>query len=369
MKQILINIKNIIAAALSMMIDCIVPTLPIMIGVGMLKVALIIAGPSVLKILSETSDTYLVLSFVADAGYYFMPIYVAVSSAEVFKVDKFIAAVIGAMLISPQFVRYVEEGRKLSVFGLPIASTSYGNQVISSVIAVWLMSYVFHFLEDRLNDKLRPILLPLLSIVVMVPVTFCAIGPIGVFLGDRLVDLILKLKDLGPLGNAIMCAIIPFITIGGLGGANLSAMLLLASTGVDPILFFSNVLYNNILGFVTLALYLKDHRSETLASAVTAALGGTSEPALFGIVMKDPKALAALSISGFLAGFYSGLMKVKSYAMASFGTFGIITTIGPDSSILHAAAAMVIGCISGFILTYLTHKNAGNQEGAAQDLP
>ena len=73
-----------------------------------------------------------------------------------------------------------------------------------------------------------------------------------------ILDLIMWLKDLGPLGNAIMCAIIPFITIAGLGGANLSAMLLLASTGVDPILFFANVLYNNILGAVTFALYLKN---------------------------------------------------------------------------------------------------------------
>ena len=357
MKQFLSGISKIIKGALSTMIDCIVPTLPIMIGVGMLKVALIIAGPSVANILSAESDTYIVLSFVADASYYFMPIFAAVSSADVFKVDRFLAGMIGAMLISPQFVKLVEEGRKLSVFGLPIASTSYGNQVISSVIAIWLMSYIYHFLERTLKENLKPILLPLLSIVIMVPIAFCAIGPLGVFLGNCLVDLILKLKDLGPIGNAIMCAIIPFITIAGLGGANLSAMLLLASTGVDPILFFSNVLYNNILGFVTLALYLKDHKSETLASAITAALGGTNEPALFGIVMKDAKALFALSFCGFLTGFYAGLMKVKSYAMASFGTLGIITTIGPDSSIVHAAIAMAIGCISGFIVTFILHRN------------
>ncbi|MBQ1323835.1 MAG: PTS transporter subunit EIIC, partial [Erysipelotrichaceae bacterium] len=254
--------------------------------------------------------------------------------------------------------KLVAEGRSLSVFGLPIASTDYGNQVISSIIAVWLMSNIYHFLDKKLSDNLRPILLPLTTIILMVPIAFCLIGPLGVFLGNKLVELILWLKNLGPIGNAIMCAIIPFITIFGLGGANLSAMLLLASSGVDPILFFSNVLYNNILGFVTLALYLKDRKSETLAAAITSAVGGTSEPALFGIVMKDFKALSALSIGGFFAGLYAGMMGVKSYAMASFGTFGILTTIGPDSSILHAAIAMVIGCLIGFAITYVTHKNA-----------
>lgn len=357
MKAFLLKIKEGLSKVLSTLVDCIVPTLPIMIGVGMLKVILIVLGPQVLNLLAQDSDTFIVFSFVADAGYYFMPIYIAVSSGDVFKVDRFIAALIGAMLLSPTFVKLVAEGRSLSVFGLPIASTDYGNQVISSIIAVWLMSYIYHFLDKKLSDNLRPILLPLTTIILMVPIAFCLIGPLGVFLGNKLVELILWLKNLGPIGNAIMCAIIPFITIFGLGGANLSAMLLLASSGVDPILFFSNVLYNNILGFVTLALYLKDRKSETLAAAITSAVGGTSEPALFGIVMKDFKALSALSIGGFFAGLYAGMMGVKSYAMASFGTFGILTTIGPDSSILHAAIAMVIGCLIGFAITYVTHKN------------
>ncbi|MBQ3295435.1 MAG: PTS transporter subunit EIIC [Erysipelotrichaceae bacterium] len=356
MKKILNKIKKTVSAVMNKIVDCIVPTMPIMIGVGMLKVALIIAGPLVLKILSYESDTYTVLSFVADAGYYFMPIYIAVSSADAFKTNRFLAALCGAMLLSPVFVSLIESGRSLSVFGIPITSTTYGNQVISSIIIVWIMSYVVSFLEKYLNENLKPILLPLTTIIIMVPISFCLIGPLGVWVGNGLVKLIMALKDLGPVGNGIMCAIIPYITIAGLGGANLSAMLLLASTGVDPILFFANVLYNNILGFVTLALYVRDRNSETLAAAITASLGGTSEPAIFGIVMKDLKALLSLSAGGFIGGLYAGLKGVKSYAMASFGTFGILTTIGPDSSIVDAAVAMILGCASGFIFCYLSHR-------------
>lgn len=356
MKEIFIKIKNLVSSILSTVAECIVPNLPIMIGVGMLKVMLIVLGPNVFHLLKETSDTYIVLSFVADAGYYFMPIFTAVSSADVFHTDRHLAALIGAMLLSPAYIEAVKAGQSLSIFSLPIAMTDYGSQVISSIIAIRIMSYICAFLEKHLNKNLKPILFPLLTILIMIPIAFCAIGPLGVFLGNRLVDLILLLKDLGPIGNAFMCAIIPFITIGGLGGANLSAMLLLASTGVDPILFFSNVLYNNILGFVTLALYLRNRNPETLASAITAAIGGTSEPALFGIVMKDRKALASLCIGGFAAGLLSGIFKVKSYAMASFGTFGIVTTIGPDSSVVHAAISMIVGCIIGFVLSYLSHN-------------
>lgn len=356
MKNIISKIKTVLSKVLSTLADCIVPTLPIMIGVGMLKVLLIILGPSVANILKETSDTYIVLSFVADAGYYFMPIFVAVSSAEVFKTNKYIAALVGAMLISPTFVELVATRQNLSIFGLPIALTSYGNQVISSIIAIWILSYIYQFLDKHTNVNIKPIIVPLVSIIIMIPIAFCMIGPLGVFLGDKLVNLIMWLNSIGPIGNAIMCGIIPYITLAGLGGANLSAMLLLAATGCDPILFFSNVLYNNILGFVTLALYLKNRKPETLAAAVTSAVAGTSEPALFGIVMNDPKALASLTIGDFCAGLCAGLFGVKSYAMASFGTFGIITTIGPESSILFAAISMVVGCAIGFVVCTIFHK-------------
>lgn len=357
MKKTLIKIKATLSTILSTLADCIIPTLPIMIGVGMMKVLLIILGPLVFNILSEESNTYIVLSFVADAGYYFMPIYTAIASAEKFNTNKYIAALSGAMLLSPTYISLSSAQKQLSIFGLPIVSTDYSNQVIPSVIVVWILSIIYNFLDSKIKSNLKPIIVPLSTIILIVPISFCIIGPVGVYFGNLLVKLILFLKSIGPLGNAIMCAIIPYITIAGLGGANLSTMLLLASSGCDPILFFANVLYNNILGFVTLALFMKNKKSETLAAAITSAIAGTSEPALFGIVIKDPIALLCLTISNFCAGLYVGITGVKSYAMASFGIFGLITTIGPDSSIINAIIALIIGCSIGFISCYFTHKN------------
>lgn len=357
MKNILKKIKNTVTKVLSTLGECIIPTLPILIGAGMMKVVLILLGPTVFNVLAETSDTYRVLTFVADAGYYFMPIFVGVSSAEIFKTNKFVAALVGAMLISPTFVEIVNANTPISVFGLPIALTNYGNQVISSIIATWIMSYVYNFFEKHVHENITAIITPLVTILIMIPIAFCAIGPLGVFLGNKLVTLIMYLKNMGAIGNAIMCALIPYITIAGLSGANLSALLVLAATGCDPILFFSNVIYNNVLGFVTLALYLKNRKSDTLAAAIASAVAGTSEPAIFGNVINDPKALLALTIGDFCAGLYSGIMGVKSFAMASFGIFGIIATIGPESSILHATIAMIIGCSVGFIVCLLTHRN------------
>lgn len=350
------KIEYYISKIFSSIADCIVPTLPVLIGAGMLKVLLIIIGPTTTNLISADSPTYKVLTFVADAGYYFMPIFVAISSAEVFKTNKFIAGFVGGMLLAPAFIEYVNTNTSLSFFGLPISLTNYGSQVLPSIIAIWIMSYVYSFLDSHIGENFKALLLPLLTIVIMIPVAFSVIGPLGVFLGNQLVKFILALKDIGPLGNAIVCALLPFVVIGGLGGADVSAMILLANTGMDPILFFANVIYNNVVGFVTLALYIRDKKSSTLALAITSSVAGTSEPALFSLVMKDLKALMATCIGCFVGGLYAGITGVKTFAMASFGIFGLAATIGPSSSIIHGTIAVILGCAVGFIITLLTHK-------------
>lgn len=354
------KIGHIITKVFSTLADCILPNMPIMVGVGMLKVLLIILSPTVIGVLPLESDTYRMLSLIADAGFYFMPIFTAISSANVFKTNTSLSGVVGAMLIAPGFVELVKNGDSITIYGLNVIMTDYGNQVIASIIAIWILSYIYDLLNRIIPVKIKSLFIPMLIIIIMAPIVYCVIGPLGVFLGAKLVDLIMILKNIGPIGNAIMCAIIPFITILGLGGANLSAMLILSSTGCDEILFYSNVMYNNILGFVTLALYLKDKKSDTLAAAITSAVGGTSEPALFGIVMKDKLALSSLAIGGFVGGYLSGIFKVKSFAMASFGTFGIVTTIGPGSSFVGALISLIVSCIIGFIICYLTHKKSYN---------
>lgn len=349
------KISEIIKTIFSTLGDCIVKVLPIMIGVGMLKVVLIVVGPYVLNILTEDMPTYKVLTFVAEAGYYFMPIYIGFSAGEIFKTNKYLGALIGGMLLSPAFVEIVKSGESLTFLKLPVALTDYGNQILPSIIAVWIMSYIYKFLDKRIIESLKAMLVPLLTVLIMIPVVFCLIGPLGVLLGDKLIELIMLLKGIGPIGNAIMSALIPFICIVGLSGANVSSMILLAATGCDPILLFANVIYNDVLGFVTLALYLRNKDSEVLAEAITSSVAGTSEPALFHTVMKDPKAILSLVIGDFIGGLYAGITGVKTYALTSFGIFGLVATIGPDSSIVHATISVILGCAVGFILCLITH--------------
>lgn len=350
-------LKKVVSNICYTLADCIIPNMPILIGVGMLKVFLILIGPSVFNILSLESDTYNVLQFISDAGLYFMPIFIAVSSAKVFRTNVSLSALLGAILISPVYINYVNEGTSLSLFKLPVALTDYSCQILPSIIVVYILSKVYRFLNIHINKRIKNITVPVLTILIVAPIELCVIGPIGVVISDYLVDLIMLLRKLGPIGNGIMCALLPFIVIGGLGGADASAMLLLQANGPDEILFFANVLYNSILGFATLAIYFRSKNSDALASSITAVIGGISEPSLFGIVLKQSRVFITVVSCCFIGGMLSGVFGVKSYAMASYGLLGALTTIGPDSSFAGAIISIIVSCAICFIFSFFFAKN------------
>ena len=76
---------------------------------------------------------------------------------------------------------------------------------------------------------------------------------------------------------------------------------------------------------------------------------------VLSILMKDAKAIAALARCDFLGGLYAGFAGIKSYAMASFGMFGVVSTISKDTSIINAIVSVLIACVVGFVLCLLFH--------------
>ena len=72
------------------------PVIPAICGAGMIKAVLALL--TAFHVVEATSQTYVLLAMVADSAFYFLPIFLAVSSAKRFGCNTFIAAVLGAML-------------------------------------------------------------------------------------------------------------------------------------------------------------------------------------------------------------------------------------------------------------------------------
>ncbi len=160
------------------------PIIPALIAGGMLKALLTLL--TFFKVVDNTSQTYYMINFIADSAFYFLPVLVAVSTAARFKCNLYIAAAIGAALLHPNFTALVSAGESVKFCGLPVTLISYGSSIIPSILAVWLMSYAEPF-ADKISPKpIKFLSKPLITILIVAPVTFLVLGPLGYTVGTGL---------------------------------------------------------------------------------------------------------------------------------------------------------------------------------------
>lgn len=338
------------------------PIIPLIIGAGMLKVIVILG--EMFGFLVAKTPTHTVLSFAADAGFYFLPIFLGATAANKFKTNMGLGMLLGAILIHPTFVANVTGNVGMSIFGLPIYATSYASTIFPIIMAVYVMGYVERFLQKISPDSLKLIIVPVGTILVMLPLTLCLIGPAGAFLGVYLAKGIMWLYNTsGFLGVSILAAVYPLLVITGMHGALVPYIFQsFATFGFEPIVCTAGVLSNINQGAAAAAVALKSKEKRTksaaASSAITAVIGGVTEPAMFGINLRLKKPLYASMIGNFIGAAFAGLMKVYTYAFAgSAGIFGIAGFVGPTKmNVIYMGISMLIGFAATFIITLFIYK-------------
>lgn len=78
------------------------PIVPAIAGAGMIKGLL--AGLIALNIIPKTSDTVIIIDLIASGVFYFLPFFLAVSAAKIFKTNEYLAAAIAACLMYPTLI-------------------------------------------------------------------------------------------------------------------------------------------------------------------------------------------------------------------------------------------------------------------------
>ncbi|MCD7840058.1 MAG: PTS transporter subunit EIIC [Erysipelotrichaceae bacterium] len=339
---------------------CITPLIPVLIGCGMVKIILILMG------FAELTDnsTYQVLTWVGDAGFYFLPVLVGYTAAKKFGANEALGMVIGAMLIYPTFVSGISAGESYNVFGIPIYSASYTSTIFPVILCVFVMAPIERFFGKISPEAVRSITEPLLTLLVMTPIAFCVLAPAGAFLGNYLADFILWLYNTtGFIGVAVLATFTPLLVMTGMHSAFTTYLLTMMSTvGYEPIYCTAQFISNINQGAASLAVGLKTKdknlKSTGISCAVTAVIGGITEPAMYGINLKYRTPLYASMIGNLAGGLFAGLMKVYLYAFpGSSGVFGLIAFIGPSSmNIIYMAIAIIIGVVVTFAMTMVLYK-------------
>lgn len=344
-----------------------IPIIPAMAGAGVLKALLSVIA--MLGWISPASQTYQILNFVSNTVFYFLPVILAHSAAVKFKTDPYIAMTLGAILIDPNFIQMVAQATKthsmIKLFGLPVTLTNYSSSVVPIILVVWVLSYIEPLINKIVPKVLRVVLSPVLILLIMTPLTYIVIAPIGAWLGDGLAALISIINNYaGWAIPMIVGTLSPLLVMTGMHYALISvAINNLAKEGWENIVGPGMLVSNIAQGAAALAVAIrtKDKKLKALGySTGLSAVLGITEPALYGINLRYKRPLYAAMIGGGFGGLFLGIMDVKRFAQVTPGLLSLPSFIEKNN--INSLWYAIIGLIIAFIATFVIQMFLGLPE-------
>ena len=348
--------KGIGSAIIDSITGCMTPMIPALTAAGMIKVVLTLL--TTFHLVSDTSSTYQVISFIGDAAFYFMPFLIAANAAKVFNVNQSLALIIAGVFLHPNFTAMIASGDPITFFSIPVTPTTYSYSVIPVILMVWIMSYIVK-LVDRITPRIVKLILhPTLVILISAPIAIIVVGPLGGIIGDGLAVAIDFLSaKLGFIIVGILSAAFPFIVMTGMHHALTPIGLNAVATGGDTLIFASQVCSNVAQGGASLAVAVKskDRNMKQLASASgISALMGITEPALYGVTLKLKRPVVAAAIAAGIGGIVGGLLQVTLY-IAQNCLLAIPAFIGEKgmTNFFYGLLMIAISFVGAFVLTFV----------------
>lgn len=363
--------QNPISIAIDFISGCMSPLFPALVAGGLIKVLAVILGPTLTGMLATTSDTYILMSALGDAPFYFLPILVAFNASKKLNCNTSLAVMVSSVLIYPDVIALLGGEKATHLFGvIPVIHGNYASSIIPAMLAVILFKYVEIGIDKLTPEWSKNILNPLLSVLISAPITLCILAPLGGQIGNGLQFVIDSVYGFAPwLAMAAFAALMPFIVMTGMHWAFLPAALMgLANPGYDIMLLPAMLASNIAQAGATFGAAAKTKDSQTrqmaIPAGISALLAGVTEPAMYGITLKLKKPMIAACISSGVSGLIMGLFKLKAYAYATPCLTAIVQFIAPDgnNNIVIAGVAAAVSFIGSFVLSFILTKDEKTEE-------
>ena len=328
------------------------PFIYILAAAGILQGCLILvnmANPSF-----SSTGTYEVLSFMSWAPFTFLPIFIAITASKHFKCNMFIAVACCAALVSPTWAEIasrIADGESIKFLGISLAETTYTSSVLPPLFLVWILSYVEKFVDKRLPDVVKALFTPFICMLVMVPLTILAIGPLSDSLATGIANGYNALYNFAP---AVAAAVI--------GGLWQIVVIFGVHWGVTPMCLANYDLYgmDTFQAFQTMAViaqagavfgvFIKARNKKTKNMALSAGVTGIfgiTEPAIYGVNLRFKKPFICGCIAGAVGAVVGSFFNIAYYAYAGLpGLLTVVNAITPNNS--KSIIGMLIGAAISF---------------------
>ncbi|MFM0877397.1 beta-glucoside-specific PTS transporter subunit IIABC [Streptococcus suis] len=313
---------------------------------------------------SDNSAIYAILNAAGDGFFQYLPLLVALTSARKFKMNEFTALAIGMALIYPTLpgsLAALKEAGLDNVFGIPFVlptAGSYLSTVIPAILATWVASIIEKNIRKVTPDVVKLFVVPFVTILLAVPLTFLVVGPVANFISDVLSNAFTAIMNFSPLlYGLILGATWQVLVMFGMHWAVVPlAIMQVASNGMSSILVPA-LLPNFTQTGVLLAIMLKTKESKVKTvsmPALVSSIFGVTEPAIYGVTlpMKTPFFISC-AVSGVI-GAATMFFNVTGYSVGGMGVFLYPSLVNPangDMSGMNAAIILtVVAIVASFAI-------------------
>lgn len=333
------------------------PLIPAISGAGMVKALLALLV--VFNLIGKEEKTYVVINFMSDAVFYFLPILLAYNAASKLKCNPILAAVLGGILLHPQFVQLRLTGDPIEIFGLPVRLVNYGSSVVPILLIVWLQSFVERFLNTIVPNAIKIIFVPMLTLMFVGIIGLTLLGPLGGYIGDYIALAFVGLQSVGSWTVAFLVATLwPILVMFGIHfSITPLSIAQLTTLKVENIIGPGAMIANISQAVAALVVGFRTQENTTRqiarSSGITALMGIT-EPALYGVNLPKKYPLIACMTGAACGGLYAGITDVYRYAVGSSGLPALPLYLGENLwNIFNILIALLISVIVTAILTYI----------------
>ena len=382
------NKAGLLARFIDMISGVFTPILGVLAATGMIKgfAALILA----LGWVAATSGTYNLLNIAGDGLFNFLPIFLGYTAMKKFGGTPFIGMAIAAALVHPTLSTLTagnplytlfkgslfQSDIRITFLGIPVIMMSYASSVIPILLSAFFAAKVEKGFKKIVPDVVKTFVVPFLTIIIMVPLTFLVIGPVATWAGTLLGAATLWIYKLSPVvAGLILGGFWQIFVIFGLHwGLVPIAINNLTTLHYDPVLATTVMVCFAQIGAV-LAVMLKTKNKGLKSLTVPAFISGifgVTEPAIYGITLPLKKPFIMSCIGGSVGGGIIGATAGKLWMFGGMGIFVFPAFIKPGSSLdmsfYGAIIALVAGFVVAFVLTYLFgFKDPANKEKATNE--
>lgn len=359
------------------------PILSVLVASGMIKGfnALFVA----VGWLDEQGGTYQILNAIGDGLFYFLPIFLGYTAMKKFGGTPFLGMVIASALVYPALEGIPDAGEPLytlftgtlfespihiEFLGIPVILMTYSMSVIPIILSTFFAAKLENYFAKVIPDVIKTFVVPMLTMLIIIPLTFLIIGPIATWASQLLGQGTIWLYELSPViaGAFIGGFWLVFVMFGLHWGLVPIGINNITSQGWDPILALIFV-HSFALAGAIIAVWLrtKSEKIKTLSfPAFLSAVFGVTEPAMYGIALPLKWPFIYTLISSAIGGAILGIFGSVGYVMGGLGVFQWPSFIHPEEGLntafMGTIIAVVVGTVLAFVLTYFFGAINKNEE-------